>query len=185
MQSAEQEIEALKNEAKLKNQTDLLKAIENYQSELSEAYVFMTESLLETSVKFTKEMSELILEINNQVIELKRKETENLRDEMEKIENRFKEGSYVHKKMVDNLINQENLFVQKLAEITSINTEQLRNLYNLSIEYARNGGQTIKELLLPITGAETYNMLSVNSENSLEVSDDGKKVIEAEAVEVE
>lgn len=185
MAEAEAEIEAFKNEAKAKNQKDLLNTIEDYQSELSKSYVFMTESLLNTTVKFTKEMSQLIMNLNSRVSEMKEKESQNLYNKMKEIMETFKDDPFIKESLVNNLINQENFFVQQITEITAINNEQLRDLYKLSIEYAKNGGQTIKELLLPITGVETYNMLSVNSENALDVSDNGKKVIEAEAVEVE
>lgn len=185
MAEAEAEIEAFKNEAKMKNQADLLNAISEYQSELSKSWVCMTQSVMNTATNYTVETTKLLTDLSEQIMKLQKDEEVYFRKQLKELQDDFGDDRETYLMLRDDLLNDKAIVVNHVKDVLRICREQIERINQQSYEYAKNGVQTIKELLLPITGVETYNMLSVNSENALDVSDNGKKVIEAEAVEVE
>lgn len=185
MEEAEAEIEALRIEAKIKNQTDLLNAISDYQSELSKSWVCMTQAVMNTATNYTVETTKLLTDLSKQIMQLQKEEEKYFKKQLKELQDDFGDDRETYLMLRDDLYNDKAIVINHIKEILRICREQIEIINQQSNEYAKNGIQTIKELLLPITGAATYNMLSANSENALDVSDNGKKVIEAEAVEVE
>lgn len=185
MEEAEAEIEALRIEAKIKNQTDLLNAISDYQSELSKSWVCMTQAVMNTATNYTVETTKLLTDLSKQIMQLQKEEEKYFKKQLKELQDDFGDDRETYLMLRDDLYNDKAIVINHIKEILRICREQIEIINQQSNEYAKNGIQTIKELLLPITGAATYNMLSENSENALDVSDNGKKVIEAEAVEVE